>query len=181
MTGDDIPGAGVAELDAGTRAFVWAVRAIACRRVCDARIAMGLGSLVPLKRAALTTTVLRRLLGSISASTHRAIAIGAAPAGGLSWDEAALLALFATDRADAARARVWLDRLGVASPGEALLRDWVLIAETFAENGAAPLIEGVTIPAQPRHEPEVRACAQRAAAVARDPIAAKPRRAGPRP
>jgi hypothetical protein len=154
MIGEDIPGIGIVDLDPASRALVWSFRAIACRRVCDARIAMGLSSLVPLKQAALTAAILRRLWEALQTASPRAIQVAAAPDRGLSWDEAALLMLITTDRTQAARIETWWRRLGVDSVGETLRRDLTLVSEIFAEHGAAPVIPGVTVRARPQHEPE---------------------------
>lgn len=160
MRGEDIPGVGVADLDPAGHALIWSFRAIACRRVCDARIAMGMSSVLALKQAALSATILRRLWSALHAASPRAIIVGAPPDRGLTWDEAALLSLITTNGSAATRVDVWLRRLGVESVGAALRRDLSLIAEIFAEHGAAPVIPGVTVKARPRREHEGQASKQ---------------------
>jgi hypothetical protein len=154
---EEIPGVAVTELSPTERTLVWAFRTMAAAPACDARLRFGLGSILPPEQTDGAAHLLRRTFRSIELQSLRTIIIGVTPSRGVTWDEAALLALFAAARTDQGAARLWARRLGVSDLDPTTLADLRATATMFAQRGAVspPHIPGVTSPRLPAHEPEL--------------------------
>ncbi len=144
----------IGDLGPSSRVLIWAFRNVASGRGCDARLAMGLSSVVEPGLALECARAVHVWFNRVSEESRRDLRLGGCPHRGLTWDEIALLTTIAAGAGNAVAYALWWRRLGCEGvPVQRLTA--VAIAEFLKLRGEAPRIPGVTAPAAPRHEPEV--------------------------
>lgn len=158
---DALEGLTIGDVGPSSRVLIWALRNIASGRGCDARLAMGLSSVVEPGSALDCAQALRGWLDAVTESSRRDLAFGGVPHRGVTWDEIGLLTMIAAGARNQVAYALWWRRMGCA--GAPLQRlHAISIAEFLKLHGEAPLIPGVTDAIVPRHEPEARSQAPQA-------------------
>lgn len=149
----------IGDVGPSSRVLIWAFRNIASGRRCDARLAMGLSSVVEPGSALDCARAVRVWLNTVREASKRDLCFGGLPHRGLTWDEIALLTTIAAGAGSAVAYAIWWRRLGCEGvPVQRLPA--ITIAELLKLRREIPKIPGVTAPVAPRHEPEVHAQAR---------------------
>lgn len=130
-----IPGVALGALGLSERLMIGGLRLIAAGRGRCPNLARAfethLGS-----QGAIAAQGANLLAHGLSAESARKLTLGWMCVRGLTWDEAAILALLvAAQRTDSDRIARWLSRLGVASPSPALQRGVAWSAAAFSVAG----------------------------------------------
>lgn len=135
-----VPGVQVAALGETERLVVGAVRLIGVGRGQCPALARAFDDRLGV-RGGPTLKGLRNLATLLPAESARKLTLGWLCVRGLTWDEAAILALLeAAQRADAGDMGLWFARLGVASPSRDIRRAaaWAVAAFVISGKGVDP-------------------------------------------
>lgn len=130
-----VPGVAIAALGSSERLLLGGLRLIASGRGRCPMLVRGFESLLGSQGASAAqgaTILAERLCGESS----RKLTLGWMCIRGVTWDEAAILALLETaQRADAPAIARWMSRLGIAQPSAALQRGLAWTAAAFSVAG----------------------------------------------
>jgi hypothetical protein len=150
---DALEGVTIGDVGPSSRVLIWAFRNIASGRGCDARLAMGLSSVVEPGCALECAQAVRGWLNAVMESSGRDFAFGGLPHRGVTWDEIGLLTMIAAGARNQIAYAIWWRRMG--GHGAPLQRlQAIAIAEFLKLHGERIHIPGVTDVIVPRHEPE---------------------------
>jgi len=156
---DALEGVTIADLGPSSRVLIWAFRDVASGRGCDARLVMGLSSVVEPGCALACAQALRTWQQAVSESSRRDLAFGGLPHRGVTWDEIALLTMIAAGSSSQIAYAIWWRRLGCAGAPAHRLQA-IAVAKFLKLPGETTLFPGVTDAIVPRHEPEAMAQAR---------------------